>query len=420
MFDNTFGGASIIEVIIIDPNRSRTDISQGEPVVKVDENQLRMAQAVDGNWYGYFGDVTKVEAADAFSNNLDYGDIDDKVAASAALIKGDFNEATDVVSAIAAGGPNSMPGTVTNAPVLSAWNGTGGASSDLTGSGAAVNGTKGQIGIPSDNDWPIIQLYTLTSSTGTYSFDVVYEQAGANEVVSLTYTSDDLDDYASLALDRNSASQESDVHLTITDNQLNIDPTAEDIVIFDVTSGSEGMSFTARDATESSYAEWSNSFDDNGKLIINYDTQSIGTNVLIDKSTDDDGTASKKLVFYEYGENSGIFVNTDDNNESNLEVNILAKRGTTAPFNYNDSAQSVDGHWSGYLGDVTKVEAADAFSNNLDSGDIDDTDQAKGEPDVTVNGKILRMVQAVDGNWYGYLGDVTKGEAADAFSNNLD
>ncbi|MGH1569227.1 MAG: hypothetical protein ACRBBZ_08675, partial [Nitrosopumilus sp.] len=30
--------------------------------------------------------------------------------------------------------------------------------------------------------------------------------------------------------------------------------------------------------------------------------------------------------------------------------------------------------------------------------DINDTDEAKGEPDITVNGKVLRMVQAVDGN----------------------
>ena len=37
--------------------------------------------------------------------------------------------------------------------------------------------------------------------------------------------------------------------------------------------------------------------------------------------------------------------------------------------------------------------------------DINDTDEAKGEPDVTVNGKILRMVQGVDGNWYGYFAD---------------
>ena len=71
-------------------------------------------------------------------------------------------------------------------------------------------------------------MYDLTIE----NFDVVYEQAGADEVVSLNYDSGDLDDYASLTLDRNSASQGSDIHLVITDNQLNIDPTAEDIVIF--------------------------------------------------------------------------------------------------------------------------------------------------------------------------------------------
>ncbi|MGD8707408.1 MAG: hypothetical protein PVI88_01845, partial [Nitrosopumilaceae archaeon] len=35
--------------------------------------------------------------------------------------------------------------------------------------------------------------------------------------------------------------------------------------------------------------------------------------------------------------------------------------------------------------------------------DINDVREAKGEPDVTVNGKILRMTQAIDGNWYGYF-----------------
>ncbi len=45
--------------------------------------------------------------------------------------------------------------------------------------------------------------------------------------------------------------------------------------------------------------------------------------------------------------------------------------------------------------------------------DIDDTDEAKGEPDVTVNGKIMRMVQAVDGNWYGYFSDRDQALIAD-------
>ncbi len=46
--------------------------------------------------------------------------------------------------------------------------------------------------------------------------------------------------------------------------------------------------------------------------------------------------------------------------------------------------------------------------------DINDTDEAKGEPDVTVNGKILRMIQAVDGNWYGYFADRTQASIADS------
>ncbi len=52
--------------------------------------------------------------------------------------------------------------------------------------------------------------------------------------------------------------------------------------------------------------------------------------------------------------------------------------------------------------------------------DINDTDEAKGEPDVTVNGKILRMVQAVDGNWYGYFADLLQATTADQTTTSAD
>jgi len=45
---------------------------------------------------------------------------------------------------------------------------------------------------------------------------------------------------------------------------------------------------------------------------------------------------------------------------------------------------------------------------------IHDTDQGKGEPDVTINGKSLRMVQATDGNWYAYFANVNKAKIADS------
>jgi hypothetical protein len=188
-------------------------------------------------------------------------------------------------------------------------------------------------------------LYDFT--TGEYSFNVVYEQAGSDEVVTLDYNSGDLDDFAGIELDRNAASQESDLHLIITDNQLNIDPTSEDKVIFFVgTTGSETMSFTngtvpnAVTAGLGGYKAWSNTFGDNGKLIIDYDASSSLTNVFVDKATADDPQADKYLVFFEGGENSGMFYNTDDLYASNLEVALGAKRGTTATIDYNDSAQS--------------------------------------------------------------------------------
>ena len=133
---------------------------------------------------------------------------------------------------------NEADGVLKNVPAMSAWNGTTGDAKEAATYPA--NYTQGQIGIQSADQWPFIQLYDLTIE----NFDVVYEQAGADEVVSLNYNSADLDDYASLTLDRNSASQGSDIHLVITDNQLNIDPTAEDIVIFKHHIDYPGVSFT--------------------------------------------------------------------------------------------------------------------------------------------------------------------------------
>jgi hypothetical protein len=45
---------------------------------------------------------------------------------------------------------------------------------------------------------------------------------------------------------------------------------------------------------------------------------------------------------------------------------------------------------------------------------LHDTDQGKGEPNVTLNGKSLRMVQSSDGNWYAYFANVDKAKLADS------
>ena len=71
------------------------------------------------------------------------------------------------------------------------------------------------------------------------------------------------------------------------------------------------------------------------------------------------------------------------------------------------------------------VSAENSFFKNYFAGpqviqvividpNINRLDQAYGEPDVTVNGKKLRMAQATDGNWYAYFADSKQAQIADA------
>jgi hypothetical protein len=70
------------------------------------------------------------------------------------------------------------------------------------------------------------------------------------------------------------------------------------------------------------------------------------------------------------------------------------------------------------------VSAENSYYNNHFAGSmvievvvndpgLSETDEGKGEPDVTINGKDLRMVQASDGKWYAYFANLEKAKAAD-------
>jgi hypothetical protein len=413
MFNNSFGGAQIVEVVVLGVSTA-TDIAAGEPVVKVNDNQLRLVQATDGNWYGYFGSETEVEAADAADNYIDAGQD-----STPSVVQGDFNEASDVWKPNAAGTANNGAiNMITNTPALSSWNSTD--ASNESNKGGASKGI-GQIGIATA-DWPFIQLYDFSIET----FDVVLEQAGADEVVTINYDSGDMDDYASMVLDRNSASQESDIHLTIFDNQLNIDPTGEDVVSFYVASDHEGVSWMNRTVggtnnadiltvnwTSTDYKPYDNYFDDNGKLIINNATNG-GSSVLVNIVTVDDATADNYMIFYEGGENSGIFYNTDDGDNSSLEVDDYAKRGFTATFDYNDSAQSflvandfgvltmdadsVGGEWnSGEALTVTLIDQ-DLNKNTASSEDLYLTNTTNGQlvPSLQIGSPLMVKESATD------------------------
>ena len=70
------------------------------------------------------------------------------------------------------------------------------------------------------------------------------------------------------------------------------------------------------------------------------------------------------------------------------------------------------------------VSAENSYYNNHFAGSmvvevvindpsLSDTSEGKGEPDVTLNGKNIRMVQATDGKWYAYFANLDKAKIAD-------
>jgi hypothetical protein len=64
-FSNYMTGPQVVEVVVIDDDIDETNESNGEPKVTINGAKLRMAQATDGNWYGYFAEKDQAIIADA-------------------------------------------------------------------------------------------------------------------------------------------------------------------------------------------------------------------------------------------------------------------------------------------------------------------------------------------------------------------
>jgi len=397
-FGNLFAGPMIVEVIVKDSNRSATNESAGEPTVLVDNQRLRMAQGIDGNWYGYFGDdtdITTVETVYAgLTYGLDFGTEDTKVVQANSV----------AISTYAAGLYTAIPsngGIIDNPPALSNWNNTG---------TPAACSACGQIGMTA-SEWPFIQSFDFTQG----DFDVKLEQAGADEIVTLDHNNSDLDDYASLTLDRSSATQGSEVMLFIVDQQLNIDPTDEDVVIFKVpnggvatgasvsfTNGTINAGWTASDTAQYLAAGAGFGFSDNGKLLIHNNTAGASIAVLEKTATNDDTlTATDSgfmyLVFFEDADNAGTFSNVDDADNASLNVKSDALRGTTATFDYNDSAQSFQVSNDFGVIDMDEASIGDEWnSGEVLSVTLTDQDLNKNtlsNEDLTIDSDLIPSLQ---------------------------
>ena len=135
-FDNYMSGPQVIEVVVIDSDINDTDEAKGEPDVTVNGKILRMVQATDGNWYGYFADSVQAQIADSTTTvdtfGLDFGGFCSNT--SAELVVGvDLDDTDGVTVPIAGGTGSSVDGSATGAPITA---------------GCADDGTAAVAGLP--------------------------------------------------------------------------------------------------------------------------------------------------------------------------------------------------------------------------------------------------------------------------------
>ena len=374
-----FGGAMVVEVVINDPDLKEIDEAESEPDVTVNGNDIRMTQATDGNWYAYFADATMANAADALSSiageGLDFG-----VGCTAAAATGFAGPSfSDTVGVYFPKGADATPG------VVDACAGVAATPQIMNVVRENKTATDFPVGAPLDEGqiglalgaFPFIQLYDFTAGGNA---KIQYNIGGGSpQTVTLEFD-DALEDYGMVSTDRTSYPQSANVHITISDNWLNVDPTDEDSWSFGTNSTNSTTVYQAFDengvadstAVAGATADIQPSkaalnAGDLGALLINYNPNGAPVDGILTLQTNADqiltesvnasnafiptagaavgggalGINRAPVTVVETESSSGIFENTDDSDVANIVVAADAPRGTTATIDYNDSASSI-------------------------------------------------------------------------------
>ena len=419
-FSNYFAGPQVIEVVINDNDIKTLDDVHGEPDVTVNGKKLRMAQATDGNWYGYFASRVQATFADETvgqeNKGLDFGTFCDQSTAST-VFGVSFAESTGfaVARATVAGGTNGTGASVASPFVDCTTSGTAGSllqnhvvrENKTLNTNAAV--PAGQIGLNA-SAWPTIQLYDFSVGGNVV---VNYNKGGGTQTTTLTFDTIP-SNLINIASDRTTYPLGAAVHLTMSDPQLNIDPSDEDSWTWGTGVANSTLFYQAFDENGANDAAFTTAagdvfntagmqnlignlttlmFEKNGKVEVNLAAQSATVAAFNDNddqiynSTLTSTLTTNVMTFLESTPKSGILGNYDESDNANLDIlsTPTALRGQSATVRYNDVSKSVvvgfgfatidisaaDGAWgSGEEIPVTLVDS-DANKNSRADEDLD-------------------------------------------------
>ena len=370
-------GGAVLEVVINDPQYAATDVDiNAGPDVTLAGTDYIATQGTDGKWYAYFVDYSTSSTLDALGSSqttselsmgFEYGTACPGLGTSANAGEGNSPDATsniiganttvwaaaypavkgihDSLTGGQDGACNNIDGApfdadaegstdysgasarplltdsiLANAPAMSQWdtsnNNDGGQRNHI------LNGTSGQ------GSWPFIFAdYEFASS-----FIVEYGPTGDSIEVEFGNT----DDETTLSLTNESPAENHEIHITIDDPALNIDPTTADVWMFDLTSEAN---FAAKRVTNGSNT-WltdanmiSAGFISNGDLVT-ADLDGDGSNDV----TGLNASQYRTVNMTESSANSGKFESFDTLGNSSLDVKEGTAGDTVVQFKYGGNS----------------------------------------------------------------------------------
>jgi hypothetical protein len=361
-------GAAILEVVVNDPDFADVDndIANG-PTVDIDGTNYITNQATNGKWYVYAVDKSQSVLLDADGKGMEFGTLctaglgintgpqDTQEVRMTANIIGDtsydlWTEAggTDTVAEGSCLSINNMQAakddtagtshrTLLSAAVLT------GAPSLSNHNGVAANSTLVDLGQ---------RGHSLNASGyGSWPYILAFEFSGDNLVeygsnaINVEYGN--TDDQTDISIINNSPSDETHVHVTITDPALNIDPTGADVWRFNAASpdSSDHQLFFANNMTDT--GSWNH-----GAITLAEmgDMGCVGNCALHNSTASGNAVLSglRDVVMVEDDNNSGVFTSWAANGTSQLvtadevagdKVVILTYGGNSADLviTYNDA-----------------------------------------------------------------------------------
>ena len=412
--ENTGGnvsGPQVIEILVIDDDLADTAL----PDVTVNGDTVVMTATNDGNWYAYIADNNAITELGTDNPGVNFGTAEcavENLDASDTHCGTDFNVVESQKTALASS--------------------------------------------PNQDNWPFVQSYAFPNT-----IEIQYNKAGGTQISTLEFD----DNAAGLSLDRSIYPSGAQVHVTIEDHRLNIDPTSDDVwtwnTIGDVMY--RGAAFTVADppvpvdiaVASGVCADCMVDINFNRQVSEPDDTDAIlelvtglddlvirPTNLIAEPFIAEDTTAdpvvvgqaaaSQEIWFTvaeDGGPNTGIFTATDLDNNSLLKIVDDAARGSTASITYDGTEtgievkfseatidiQSPDDVWTSGLAIPIVVVDGDVNKNSLDSDDVVLSDPNSIIPTlVTGDPFTLGELSGDLTTWVGW--NITSGDSTDAIA----